>query len=940
MAVIKCKMCGGDLNIGEGSSVVECEYCGSRQTIPTADNEKKMTLFARAGRLLRGCEFDKASGVFESIVADFPEEAEAYWGLVLCKYGIEYVDDPATGKKVPTCHRSSFDSVLDDPNFEQACENGDVIARRVYREEARQIEELRKGIIEVSGKEAPYDIFISYKETDDQGNRTLDSVIAQDLYNELTEKGYRVFFSRISLEDKLGVEYEPYIFAALNSARLMLVVGTDYEHFDAVWVKNEWSRFLKLISSGQKKVLIPVFKNMDPYDMPKEFAKLSAQDMGKVGAMQDLLRGVEKILGGKAEEKKETVVIQQSSGGPNVQALLKRGEMALADGKWDDAKGYYDRVLDMDAECGEAYLGLFLVEQKSRNVDEYTAKQIERLRSCRQEKLTACDQEEKRIQKAVQDNVLPGYLNEEKLVSLFTFNRTYTSQLHSRQEQLQEKKDFFKENRTLNRANQYATPQQLEKLKGMEDAVLGFLKDAIAEAQAEDEANIARITAEYAAHLEKAEDTANHMGREAKNRWEGDYVAACQAVDRASNASEYLELSKRFAAFNGYKESEEKKKHCEEAWQKLKEKEAKAARQKIKKLLAITGIVAVLAVALFMVVTKIVIPTKQYNAAMEHYTSGKYPEAAMLFYKAGDYEDSKEQYLETAQKAGMHRTISAGGWHTVGLKSDGTVVAVGYNDDGQCDVSDWTNIVAVSAGGSHTVGLKSDGTVVATKYTGYKSDYYGQCDVSDWTDIVAVSAGYLHTVGLKSDGTVVAVGYNGAGQCDVSDWMDIVAVSAGGWHTVGLKSDGTVVAVGYNDDGQCDVSDWTDIVAVSARNYHTVGLKSDGTVVAVGDNDFGQCNVNGWTDIVAVSAGAFHTVGLKSDGTVVATKYSGESMYNCGQCAVSSWTDIVAVSAGDRHTVGLKSDGTVVATKYNGYEASYHGQCDVSDWTDIKLPEI
>ena len=325
MAVIKCKMCGGDLNISEGSSVVECEYCGSKQTIPTADNEKKLTLFARAGRLLRGCEFDKASGVFESIVADFPEEAEAYWGLVLCRYGIEYVDDPATGKKVPTCHRSSFDSVLDDPNFEQACENGDVIARRVYREEARQIEELRKEIIEVSGKEAPYDIFISYKETDDQGNRTLDSVIAQDLYNELTEKGYRVFFSRISLEDKLGVEYEPYIFAALNSARLMLVVGTDYEHFDAVWVKNEWSRFLKLISSGQKKVLIPVFKNMDPYDMPKEFAKLSAQDMGKVGAIQDLLRGVEKILGGKTEEKKETVVVQQSSGGPNVQALLKRG---------------------------------------------------------------------------------------------------------------------------------------------------------------------------------------------------------------------------------------------------------------------------------------------------------------------------------------------------------------------------------------------------------------------------------------------------------------------------------------------------------------------------------------------------------------------------------------------------------------------------------------
>ena len=132
MAIIKCKMCGGDLNLVEGSSVCECEYCGRKQTVPSADNEKKLTLFSRAGRLLRACEFDKAAGVFETIVADFPQEAEAYWGLVLCKYGIEYVDDPATGKKIPTCHRSSFDSVLDDANFEQACENTDAVARRVY----------------------------------------------------------------------------------------------------------------------------------------------------------------------------------------------------------------------------------------------------------------------------------------------------------------------------------------------------------------------------------------------------------------------------------------------------------------------------------------------------------------------------------------------------------------------------------------------------------------------------------------------------------------------------------------------------------------------------------------------------------------------------------------------------------------------------------------
>ena len=144
MAILKCKMCGGDLTIQDGMTVAECEYCGTKQTVPTADNEKKMTLFARANRLRAACEFDKAAGIYENIVADFPEEAEAYWGLVLCKFGIEYVDDPATGKKIPTCHRSSFDSIMDDDDFEQVMENADSIARRVYREEAKMIENIRK----------------------------------------------------------------------------------------------------------------------------------------------------------------------------------------------------------------------------------------------------------------------------------------------------------------------------------------------------------------------------------------------------------------------------------------------------------------------------------------------------------------------------------------------------------------------------------------------------------------------------------------------------------------------------------------------------------------------------------------------------------------------------------------------------------------------------
>ncbi|NDI37234.1 S8 family serine peptidase [Chengkuizengella sediminis] len=266
------------------------------------------------------------------------------------------------------------------------------------------------------------------------------------------------------------------------------------------------------------------------------------------------------------------------------------------------------------------------------------------------------------------------------------------------------------------------------------------------------------------------------------------------------------------------------------------------------------------------------------------------------------------------------------GWnHTVGLKSDGSVVAVGRNDFGQLGVGDWRNIVEVSAGQKHTVGLKMDGNVVAVG-----DDNSGQLGIEGWTDIVEVSTGIYNTLGIKSDGSVVAVGWNNVGQLEVESWTDIVEVSAGYSHTVGLKNDGSVVAVGYNSDGQLEIESWTDIVEVSARGFHTVGLKSDGSVVAVGRDDYGQLGVDGWTDIIEVSTGYYHTLGVRSDGSVVAV---GRDDY--GQLGVDGWTDIVEVTGGIYYTVGLKSDGSIVAVGRDNY-----GQLGVDGWTDIKTPSI
>ena len=368
--IIKCKMCGGDLAFEPGSTVCECEYCGSKQTIPSADSEKKTNLFNRANRLRMNSEFDKASGVYEQIVAEFPEEAEAYWGLCLCAYGIEYVDDPATGSKIPTCHRTLPTSIMEDSNFEQACDYADVVARKVYREEAKTIDRIQKDILSIAQNETPYDVFICYKETAEDGSRTEDSVLAQDVYEALTAKGLKVFFSRITLEDKLGTQYEPYIYAALSSAKVMLAFGTTYEYYDAVWVKNEWSRFLGMMKADKRKVLIPCFKGLDAYDMPKEFRGLQAQDMAKLGWMQDLVRGVEKLCGkgGTASSAPNTVVqktvVQEVQESGKADNLMKRVYLYLEDEDFEKASEYIDKVLDVDAEYAPAYVAQVLVAKK------------------------------------------------------------------------------------------------------------------------------------------------------------------------------------------------------------------------------------------------------------------------------------------------------------------------------------------------------------------------------------------------------------------------------------------------------------------------------------------------------------------------------------------------------------------------------------------------
>lgn len=154
-------------------------------------------------------EFDKAQMIYETIVQEKPRDAEAYWGATLCRFGIEYVEDPHSHERKPTMHRMQLESILDDCNYQLALSHADVIARELYQQEAALIDRIQKRYLTIAGREDPFDVFICYKETGADQQRAKGTVYAQEIYEELTERGLKVFFARITLEDRQGEAYEP-----------------------------------------------------------------------------------------------------------------------------------------------------------------------------------------------------------------------------------------------------------------------------------------------------------------------------------------------------------------------------------------------------------------------------------------------------------------------------------------------------------------------------------------------------------------------------------------------------------------------------------------------------------------------------------------------------------------------------------------------------------
>ena len=678
MATYKCKMCGGSFEIKEGMTVCECEYCGTSQTLPRSDSEQLLNMFNRANHFRQQCEFDKAAEIYERMTAQ-SDDPEVYWSLVLCRYGIEYVDDPLTKKKIPTCHRTQYKSILEDADYNQALTLADTMQRSIYQQEAQYIDSVQKGILEISNKEQPFDVFICYKESDENGRRTPDSVLAQELYYGLVNEGFKVFFSRITLESKLGTEYEPYIFAALNSAKVMVVVGTRPEYFNAVWVRNEWSRYLMLMQNDRSRTLIPAYKDMDPYDLPEALSMFQAQDMSKLGFMQDLIRGIKKIA--KDDDPVKTVVketvVQSAPVNSSAAPLLKRAAIFLGDSDWNSANEYCEKVLDIDPENAQAYLYKVLAKMHISSEDMMSIAYLDDFLDT--SKYVDNDPDYKKAYK-FGDSAMHIRLDDFRQSMIYN-GAVRAMQVAKNDDEFRHAAKGFdlladfrdsreKSSQCEENAKEYIYTQAVDALRNAKtdkdfDAAAAIFsrvpdhKDSEAMITECGEKAKEYLYTTACVSLEKADSTSGYLT--AKKMFQNprikDYRDTAEKTKEAKTLAEMQEIyenasrkahtadsdgqkeaARLFESISDFKDSADRAQIC---WDKAAEYDKAAKRKKhIINTLAVSGS---LCAAFLVVLFTVIIPAVKYNNGLKAIESGEYDKAVVIFQELGNYKDSVDQ---------------------------------------------------------------------------------------------------------------------------------------------------------------------------------------------------------------------------------------------------------------------------------------------------------
>ena len=279
---LACTVCGAPMDADVDNKGGKCKYCGSVYRFKEEKGTSLILEMNTAAGYLNRHDFDNAIVHYESILKEYPKDAEAAWGHAISTYGIVYARDDRTQRMIPTCSRIVKESILENKSYRLAISECAEEQRAQYEESAAFIDRVQKKIKRAMEDEEDFDVFISFKARGDKGIVTEDSVIARNIYDELTKRGIKTFFSEVTLKNRFGDEYEPIIYRALYSCKFFILVATKEEYIEAPWVKNEWTRFRdRAADEHLTGAASAVFKKLSIYSCLPRIFKTQGIDLEK-----------------------------------------------------------------------------------------------------------------------------------------------------------------------------------------------------------------------------------------------------------------------------------------------------------------------------------------------------------------------------------------------------------------------------------------------------------------------------------------------------------------------------------------------------------------------------------------------------------------------------------------------------------------------------------
>ncbi|MCD7729427.1 MAG: TIR domain-containing protein [Clostridia bacterium] len=368
--VLNCETCGGALIFSDGGLSAKCPYCGNEYAFREEKSQALSLALNRAAAYRAKGDFDAAINEYKSVLADYPQDAEAHWGLALSIYGIEYVEDSRTKKLIPTCRRTVRQSIFDNPDYVQAIDNADPAQAQAYAAKAKVIDRLQKDIMRRMDEEQDYDVFICFRSADENGLPTRERTIARRIYDELTRRGIKTFFSEVTLKDRIGDDYEPIIYKALYSCKFFILVAVSEQNINSPWVKNEWSRYRdRMAEEGLTGACCAVYEGMSLADFPAFMRSVQGVNLAKYpagGYEIELADNLESRFKSKKKELRTGILRKNAEG---VEPLLEEGYILLEDGEFVKAAAEFSRALSLDQRCGDAWLGALLADVEVRKFE-------------------------------------------------------------------------------------------------------------------------------------------------------------------------------------------------------------------------------------------------------------------------------------------------------------------------------------------------------------------------------------------------------------------------------------------------------------------------------------------------------------------------------------------------------------------------------------------